>query len=90
MTATSIIGQALPRLDSAEKVRGQTRYTADIHLPGMLYARFVTSYQAHARITDIDTSAARAVEGGRLRACQSCAASPAWRRGVARRGRRNR
>ncbi|HEU5424829.1 MAG TPA: xanthine dehydrogenase family protein molybdopterin-binding subunit [Nitrolancea sp.] len=63
MTATSIIGQALPRLDSAEKVRGQTRYTADIHLPGMLYARFVTSYQAHARITDIDTSAARAVEG---------------------------
>jgi CO/xanthine dehydrogenase Mo-binding subunit len=63
MTASAIIGQALPRTDSPEKVRGQTRFTADLTLPGMLHARLVTSDYAHARITGIDTSAAAASPG---------------------------
>lgn len=63
MAASSLIGQSIPRVDSPEKVRGQTRYTADLDLPGMLYARLATSIQAHARIVEVDTSAALAVPG---------------------------
>jgi CO/xanthine dehydrogenase Mo-binding subunit len=63
MTASAIIGQAMPRIDSAEKVRGQTRFTADLSLPGMLHARLATSDYAHARITSIETSAAREMPG---------------------------
>jgi CO/xanthine dehydrogenase Mo-binding subunit len=63
MTASAIIGQALPRIDSPEKVRGQTRFTADLSLPGMLHARLATSDYAHATITKIDTSAALEVPG---------------------------
>ncbi|HEX7101549.1 MAG TPA: molybdopterin cofactor-binding domain-containing protein, partial [Nitrolancea sp.] len=63
MAATSVIGQRLARVDSPQKVRGQTRYSADLNLPGMLYARLATSYQAHARIVSIDTSAAKACPG---------------------------
>src|SRR6185503_16012020 len=33
------IGRPTPRYDGAAKVSGQGKYTADIHLPGMLYAR---------------------------------------------------
>lgn len=33
-----IIGQPMPRLDTAAKVTGELRYGADIKLPGMLYA----------------------------------------------------
>ena len=63
MAATSMIGQSIPRIDSPQKVRGQTQFTADLNLPGMLHARLTTAYQAHARILSIDTSAAMAVPG---------------------------
>jgi CO/xanthine dehydrogenase Mo-binding subunit len=63
MAATTVIGQRLARIDSPQKVRGLTRYTADLTLPGMLYARLATAYQAHARIVSIDTSAAKAYPG---------------------------
>jgi CO/xanthine dehydrogenase Mo-binding subunit len=62
-TASTLIGKALPRIDSAEKVHGQTRFTGDLTAPGLLHARLTTSYQAHANIKGIDTSAAEAVPG---------------------------
>jgi CO/xanthine dehydrogenase Mo-binding subunit len=51
------------RLDGPLKVTGRARYTADLHLPGMLRARFLLSPHPHARIVSIDTSAARRVPG---------------------------
>ena len=63
MTATTLIGKALPRIDSAEKVHGQTRYAGDLTAPGLLHARLATAYQAHANIKGIDTSAATKVPG---------------------------
>lgn len=63
MSATTFIGQSIPRVESPQKVRGQTRYTADLQLPGMLHARLTTAIQAHARITGIETEAALAVPG---------------------------
>lgn len=63
MTAPTLIGQALPRTDSAEKVHGQTRYAGDLTAPGLLHARLTTAYQAHANIKGIDTTAALKVPG---------------------------
>lgn len=51
------------RVEGPLKVTGRARYTVDVQLPGMLWARFLLSPFAHARIVSIDTSAARAVSG---------------------------
>ena len=40
------------------KPSGRARYTADVQLPGMLYARFVNATVPHGKVVSIDTSAA--------------------------------
>ncbi|HEY1984760.1 MAG TPA: xanthine dehydrogenase family protein molybdopterin-binding subunit [Terracidiphilus sp.] len=57
------IGKPTPRYDGAQKVTGRGKYTADVQLPGMLYARIVDATIPHGRITSIDTSAAEALPG---------------------------
>jgi xanthine dehydrogenase YagR molybdenum-binding subunit len=57
-TELSVIGKRTPRLDGRLKVTGAALYTADVRLPGMLFARIVNSPYPHARIRSIDTSAA--------------------------------
>src|SRR5688500_16149871 len=44
-------------------MRGVTRYTDDLKLPGMLHAKIVRSPHAHARIVSIDPSRALAMPG---------------------------
>src|SRR5579864_4900773 len=58
-----LVGTSLPRQDGPDKVTGRARYAGDQALPGMLYARLVTSPYAHARILNIDTSAALSMPG---------------------------
>src|SRR5437763_16125410 len=58
-----LVGTSLPRQDGPDKVTGRARYAGDQALPGMLYARLVTSAYAHARLLNIDTSAALSVSG---------------------------
>jgi CO/xanthine dehydrogenase Mo-binding subunit len=53
------------RLDGYEKASGRADYTMDIHLHGMLYAKFLKSPYAHARIKSMDTSRAAAYPGVR-------------------------
>ena len=53
------------RIEGRDKVSGKQKYTADVQMPGMLWAAFTTSPLAHARIVSIDTSAARALPGVR-------------------------
>src|SRR5436190_13029540 len=57
------VGKPTPRLDGKLKVTGAARYTADVKLPGMLYAQLVTSTSAHATVKRIDTSAAEKYPG---------------------------
>src|SRR6185369_10167540 len=59
----TFIGKPTPRWDGAQKVSGRGKYTADVHLPGMLYARMVDADVPHGRITSIDTSAAEKLSG---------------------------
>jgi xanthine dehydrogenase YagR molybdenum-binding subunit len=58
-----VIGKPVNRVDAVPKVMGKARYTYDVQLPGMLYARIVSSTVPHARVKSIDTSAAEAYPG---------------------------
>ena len=53
------IGRALRRKEDPRLITGRARYVDDISLPGTLWAAFVRSPEAHAKITSIDASAAR-------------------------------
>jgi carbon-monoxide dehydrogenase large subunit len=56
-------GQSVERVEDARLLRGQGRFAASIRRAGMTHAMFVRSPHAHARIVNIDTSAARALPG---------------------------
>jgi len=51
------------RQEGGEKVTGQTRFTADLELPGLLHVHLVVSHSGSARIRAIDTRAALSVPG---------------------------
>ena len=55
--------RAFIRPDGKEKVTGTGRYTADLVLAGQLVAKFRYADHAHARITRIDVTKARALPG---------------------------
>jgi carbon-monoxide dehydrogenase large subunit len=57
------VGKARLRKEDQRLITGRTRWTDNITLPGMLHLAMVRSPLAHARITRIDTSAAKALEG---------------------------
>lgn len=59
----SVIGKRVKRVDALYKVTGTAKYTADIQLPGMLYAKFLRSPYPHARITMLDLTEARNYPG---------------------------
>jgi len=58
-----VIGKPATRIDGRMKVTGQAKYTADIQLPGMLYAALVPATVPHAHIKSLDTSAAEKYPG---------------------------
>ncbi len=60
---TRIFGSGIKRREDPRLITGQTRYTDDFQLPGMVYMVVVRSPHAHARITSIDISAAKASPG---------------------------
>ncbi|MBX9720218.1 MAG: molybdopterin-dependent oxidoreductase, partial [Candidatus Obscuribacterales bacterium] len=61
----NVVGKSTKRLDGRLKVTGAAKYTVDIQLPGMLFARLLRSPHPHARVKSIDVSAAARVPGVR-------------------------
>ena len=59
----AVVGQPLAKIDAWAKVTGETRYADDLVLPRMAHAKLLRSSHPHARITRIDTAAARARPG---------------------------
>ncbi len=55
---TRQIGQARRRKEDARLITGQTRWTDNITLPGLLHMAVLRSPMAHARITRVDASPA--------------------------------
>ncbi len=62
-TKHNMVGKSTRRQDGQDKVLGRTRYAGDMPVAGLLHARLVLSPYAHARIVNIDISAAQAVPG---------------------------
>ena len=56
---TAELGKARLRKEDERLITGQTNWTDNITLPGMLHIAFLRSPYAHARITAVDVSAAR-------------------------------
>ncbi len=56
---TAPLGGRRPRPDARAKVSGQTRYVADLALPGMLHAALAVAPVASARLTGLDLEVAR-------------------------------
>ncbi|MBO0820317.1 MAG: molybdopterin-dependent oxidoreductase [Nocardiopsaceae bacterium] len=67
MTATqetpNEVGRARTRKEDARLITGQTNWTDNLTLPGLAHVTFLRSPHAHARITNVDTSAARQAPG---------------------------
>jgi len=57
------VGKSPRRKDAVAKVTGRARYTDDLSMPGMLYAKYVRSPIAHGRVLRIDTKKARHLHG---------------------------
>ena len=60
---TSVVGQPEVKVDALRLVKGNPAFTADFETRGLLHAKVLRSPHAHARITAIDDSAARALPG---------------------------
>ena len=54
----AVIGKSIPRIGGRAMVTGAARFTVDVKLPGMLFARILRSPHPHAHILSIDTGAA--------------------------------
>ncbi len=61
--SNKVVGQSVPKIDAATKVRGQRKFPQDFNMKGQLYAKVVWSEYPHARILKIDVSRAEALPG---------------------------
>ena len=57
------IGVDVARADGAAKIRGAAQYTADVELPGMVYAKALRSTYPHARLVRVDARRAEKLAG---------------------------
>ncbi|HKE80444.1 MAG TPA: molybdopterin cofactor-binding domain-containing protein, partial [Solirubrobacteraceae bacterium] len=57
------VGRAMRRKEDPRLITGRGSYVDDINLVGQLWASWVRSPEAHAKIVSIDTSAAKARDG---------------------------
>ncbi|MFQ5762968.1 MAG: xanthine dehydrogenase family protein molybdopterin-binding subunit, partial [Candidatus Bathyarchaeia archaeon] len=60
-----VIGRSVPKKDGINKVLGHAQFLDDLELPGLLHAKLLRSRYAHARILNVDTSAAETIRGVR-------------------------
>ena len=67
-----LMGTSVPRVDAIEKVTGKAKYSADLAMPGTLYARVV-------RLRRTGRSCNRLTPARRRKpACRSCATATSW------------
>ncbi len=59
----AIVGQPAPRIDGAAKTTGEARFSYDVQLPGMLYAKVLRSPHPNARVLRVDASRAEQLAG---------------------------
>jgi isoquinoline 1-oxidoreductase len=57
------MGKSVPRRDALEKVTGTAKYSGDIRLEGMLYAKILRPPAHGAKLLQADTAAAKKIDG---------------------------
>jgi len=62
-TPNGPVGQSIPRVEGPAKVKGLTKYTADVSRPGILWGKVLRSPLPHARILNINTDRAKNLPG---------------------------
>jgi carbon-monoxide dehydrogenase large subunit len=63
MSVTRMFGASIKRREDPRMITGKGMYTDDVRLPGMAFMSVLRSPYAHATITSIDTSRAKALPG---------------------------
>ena len=63
MDQRKVIGKPIRRLDGPQKATGRAKYSSDLKPQGLLFATYMGSPYAHARITKIDASDAEKAPG---------------------------
>jgi CO/xanthine dehydrogenase Mo-binding subunit len=63
MNPHNTIGKSLPRIDARGKVTGESPYSGDLSMPGMLHMKILFAGRPHARVVSIDTRQAEAAPG---------------------------
>ena len=63
MTTYNTVGKSLPRVDARGKVTGETPYSGDLSMKGMLHMKILFAGRPHARIKWIKTGKAEAAPG---------------------------
>ncbi|MBI3490845.1 MAG: xanthine dehydrogenase family protein molybdopterin-binding subunit, partial [Acidobacteria bacterium] len=58
---TPYVGRSIKRVEDPRLIKGIGTYTDDLRLPGLVHAVILRSPHAHARITRIETAAAKAL-----------------------------
>lgn len=59
----TIIGKAIPRIDTKEKTNGTAKYTIDVRLPKMLHAVILHPPRFGAKVKSVDDSQAKKISG---------------------------
>ena len=57
------VGQSVRRTEDIRFITGQGQYTDDLRFPGEAFVAYHRSPHGHARITNVDVSAAKAAPG---------------------------
>jgi xanthine dehydrogenase YagR molybdenum-binding subunit len=59
----TLVDRPVPRVDGPLKVTGEAKYTHDIRLPNMLFARILPAPYASANVISVDSTAAERIPG---------------------------
>jgi nicotinate dehydrogenase subunit B len=62
-TKYTFVGKSYQRMDAKVKVTGEAKFTGDMKLPGMVFARVLRPPSHGAKLTTVDTSGAEKVPG---------------------------
>ena len=63
-TTNGLVGKSVKRVEDKRFSTGNGRFADDIVMPRQTYASFVRSPYAHARILNVDITAAKDMPGG--------------------------